>query len=90
MNKCNKCDGTGIIDMIDGDHSHEMECDCCNGTGNEKIKRKTRLIEEEDIDVYYKGFKDGVQFCTDAFNTLIAKQMIDLLKIYKEAKEINE
>lgn len=34
--KCSKCNGTGKMEMEDGDHIHEMECDKCDGTGLEK------------------------------------------------------
>ena len=32
--KCEKCNGTGFLEMEDGCHIHKMDCDCCNGTGS--------------------------------------------------------
>ena len=38
--KCDKCDGTGQLQMVDGDHWHDMECDYCDGTGEKRMEIK--------------------------------------------------
>lgn len=37
--KCKACNGTGFFEYEDNDHTHEITCDECNGSGVVKTKK---------------------------------------------------
>ena len=39
---------------------------------------------KEELKIYYAGFEAGVKFSTDFFNTVVAKNMLELLDTFKK------